>query len=75
MKIKTEVIICDICKSESNVKNINYPVVFYTEQTEGRPVSPYISQEKLDICDECLEKVAKITATGAMGYNEYKIKD
>lgn len=75
MKLTKEIAVCDICKSESNIISVNYPVFFYTEQTEGRPVKPYISQQKLDLCDKCLRKVTKITATGAMGYNEYNISN
>lgn len=74
MKVTTY--ICDICgKNAKRLTQVNYPVVFYTEQNEGKPTDPYISQEKLELCSECVDKVTRITACGAMGYNKYRIKE
>ena len=67
---------CDICGEESlNTKKINYPVVFYTDQTEGRSCNPYISQETLDICESCRDKVLRLKGYGAQGLNNYSIID
>lgn len=66
---------CDICHTDTNVKPINnIPVTFYTEQTEGRSVEPYLSMVKMDICLRCLDMIIKnqpLTGTGAQGNNEY----
>jgi hypothetical protein len=56
MKIITEKYRCDICGAECEklkVKQVNYPVVFYTEQTEGRSCKPYISNQNIDVCNNC----------------------
>lgn len=65
---------CDICSEKRPVKEIDYPVIFHTEQTEGRLVDPYIFQQKLEVCDECIRKIAVLHGEGAMGYNEYNIE-
>ena len=68
-------IYCDVCGKESlNTKKINYPVIFYTEQIEGRSCNPYISQEILDICESCRDKVLRLKGYGAQGLNEFVIK-
>ena len=66
---------CDICKTKvSNLITINYPVLFTTEQDEGRSVNtPYVSQERLEICSECKNKIIKLRASGCQGYNQYTI--
>ena len=75
MKKVTEIYECDICKKqEVKMNSINYPVLFLTEQTEGRSVDPYICQQKIDVCKDCETKIIKLTGMGAMGHNEYKIK-
>lgn len=73
MKKTIEVVTCDICGKEENCTNISYPVMFYTEQTEGRSCSPYISNQKIDICEDCLGKTVRVHATGAQGHNTYYI--
>ena len=52
---------CDICEKEtSNGLNINYPVIWFTEETEGRSTSHYISNEKkIDVCRENFESFRK----------------
>lgn len=72
--MKTEIISCDICGSTGKVVNENIQVVFTTEQTEGRYSEPYLSNEKIDICMDCLGRRLKgesIYANGAQGYNNY----
>jgi len=70
--------ICDICAAsgrEGMFTEINIPLVFYTEQTEGKGVAPYISNKKMEICQQCEHKLIDtlpIIAYGAQGYNEYK---
>ena len=51
-----------------------FPVIFYTDQTEGRPSDPYISFEKIDICNDCLHKAIRLTGRGAQGNNTYTIE-
>ena len=73
-------IICDICGNEiSAYKNcvtpqdhkVTVPVIFHTNQEDGRPVEPYISFESIDICNECLMKLTNLHADGCQGYNKY----
>lgn len=74
MKKIIETIMCDICgKDVEGIKNTKYPVLFTTEQTEGRSCKPYISYQDIDLCPECLKNVIKIGGCGAQGYNKYKI--
>lgn len=79
MQKQTTSYFCDICKKETekdNVKSISrMPVIFTTEQTEGRSVEPYLDFVSIDICNKCLAKSIKIKASGAMGYNNYRIVD
>ena len=75
MRLVIEKCICDICKKEvERITTVNYPVIFHTEQTEGRSCSPYISKEKLDLCDECAERVLMLDGWGAQGVNSYDIR-
>ena len=64
---------CDICGEETTVQKVNYPVIFHTEQDEGRPVKPYISQKMIDMCQDCLLKALRIDGYGAQGNNEYEL--
>ena len=74
MKKTIEKFYCDICGAEcEDVKQINYPVVFCTDQTEGRSCEPYISNEKIDVCKNCCKKILKIKATGVQGINSYTL--
>lgn len=76
---------CDLCKDSWTVDEAefkrtakSYPVKFLTEQNEGRGVKPYFEFALLDLCADCEENLLKVyplTAVGAMGYNEYKIKE
>ena len=71
-----EIYTCDICKKETektNIKTLTIPVRWLTEQNEGRSIKPYITTETKDICEECLERITKVNATGAQGFNDYKI--
>lgn len=69
---------CDVCRKEMAKKEpMKIQVIFNTDQTEGRPCSPYLDEYRLEICDDCLKKVHKghyIFASGAMGHNDYYFK-
>jgi hypothetical protein len=69
---------CDICTSKENVKaELDIPVVFTTEQTEGRSCPHYLKFYKLDVCLKCYGIVlsGKIPfGSGAMGHNTYSFK-
>ena len=75
-RIKT-IFKCDICgkecDKEKDIFSIAYPVIFITEQQEGKSCMPYIDVTRLDLCSKCANKVSKIEAQGAMGYNKYRI--
>ena len=68
--------VCDLCRGKAVHKKCPVPVTFLTEQTEGRPVKPYLAIESLDLCEVCLELIVRrqpIQASGAMGHNTYEI--
>ena len=73
--MRETIVKCDICQSEKVIDNFKIQVLFTTEQTEGRGITPYnLSDEKLDLCESCRSHVLKgnyIFAEGAMGYNKY----
>ncbi len=74
MKRTIEKFYCDICGIEcEDVKHINYPVIFHTDQTEGRTCNPYISNQNIDVCNKCCEQILKLSAVGAQGYNKYTL--
>ena len=69
-------IICDICKNKvENDKclTVKFPVVFTTEQTEGRSTKPYISYNELDLCINCQKKILTVQGQGAQGYNSFDL--
>lgn len=76
MEVKTYY--CDVCKERVNLNFFaKIPVIFVTEQTEGRPIKPYIDMATLDLCDTCKDRVLDgnfIFAAGAQGYNRYYFK-
>jgi hypothetical protein len=66
--------ICDICHQPAKFLKARVPVVFVTEQTEGRPCKPNLVFETVDICEGCLQRVVDsypLTAHGAQGHNTY----
>ena len=66
---------CDLCGrqlAEGDMTHLdNVPVLFTTEQTEGRQVTPYVEQVPLDLCHDCVDHLVNVYAIGAMGYNKY----
>ncbi len=74
------IITCDLCdKEKTDIKKYNMQVIFETEQNEGRTTEPYFSNIGLDLCKSCYQSIIDerqyISATGAMGQNNYFIKD
>ena len=69
---------CDVCKVITPTQNtLKIQVIFTTEQTEGRPCDPYLTDKNLDLCEMCLKAVLKgnyIFGSGAQGYNAYYFK-
>lgn len=69
---------CDLCGTEmghNEVFQAKLPVIFTTEQNEGRPSKPYVQMEQLDLCRECLDRYIAVAASGAMGVNDYRWRD
>jgi hypothetical protein len=65
---------CDLCKEPATKLRQCVPVVFTTEQTEGRPCKPHLTMETLDLCEGCLQRITggcPLTAHGAQGCNTY----
>lgn len=71
-------IYCDICGDlEIKEKQKSFQVIFTTEQNEGRSCEPYLEDARLDLCEQCRNRVLEgdaIFAQGAMGYNNYYFK-
>lgn len=75
MKTNVVKVTCDLCLKETEkYTEVNYPVLFFTEQNEGRTTAPYISQQKMDLCPSCLDKAVIIHGRGAQGWNKYTTK-
>lgn len=75
--MRSENYTCDIkdCGEPATHKQKAIQVIFLSDQTEGRSCAPYLSDQKIDLCEKhmtkLLEKEKYITATGAQGYNTY----
>lgn len=66
---------CDICGTEFDEKRrVNVPVLWVTEQNEGRSVKPYFGTKELDLCEACTDKVHVVEAAGACGVNNYRFR-
>ena len=67
--------ICDVCDEETRNGKIDIQVIFTTEQNEGLLCKPYLCNEKLNLCNKCLNNALYngnyIYAKGAMGQNTY----
>lgn len=65
---------CDVCREPANHLQVKVQVVFTTEQTEGRPTTPHLSIDALDLCEGCLQQIIRrhpVKASGAQGHNTY----
>lgn len=53
---------CDLCGKESQEKNdfkkVRLNVIWTTEQSEGKNCKPYIDDEKLLLCQGCMDRIA-----------------
>ena len=76
--MKKTTMFCDVCKEEAKVaEEKKIQVIFTTDQTEGRGTTPYLSIEKIDICQKCNDKILRgnyLIGSGAQGYNNYSFK-
>ena len=57
MRKTIEEIKCDVCNRPMNDKTTELTIVFTTEQNEGRPCTPYLTNGKVDLCDDCKKKI------------------
>lgn len=79
-KMKIEKLICDVDNCITNnedVKSVDLQVIFETNQTDGRSCKPYLSNEKVDLCTNCRQKILDnnyLHAYGAQGHNTYYFK-
>jgi hypothetical protein len=79
-RVKMEIIkkVCDICESVTKNEKEEIQVIFTTEQTEGKSCEPYLEIVKMNVCISCKKDILKgkaVTGWGAMGYNNYRIKN
>lgn len=78
MKKTIDQYFCDICGNmtkEDGLHRIKYPVIFHTDQTEGRASRPYISLKDIELCHHCFGKALKIHGVGAQGHNTYSFEE
>jgi hypothetical protein len=76
--MKKEITYCDVCKKETQIKTKTLPVIFTTEQTEGRSCKPYLETNRIDICEECGRLIISgnfLYGTGAQGHNQYRFRN
>lgn len=69
---------CDIagCGKPAVKLQQKLQVVFTTEQTEGRPTTPHLTDVVLDLCESCLQRIVErhpVRAAGAQGHNTYDL--
>lgn len=72
--MKVEKNLCDVCHNKAVLIGFRLTVIFTTDQTEGRNVDPYLSTERMDLCQKCQDFILKgnmLTGKGAMGHNTY----
>lgn len=56
----------------------NITVVFTTDQNDGSGCKPYLSNENIDLCPDCIEKLVNsypVIGYGAQGYNTFKFRN
>ena len=82
MRKKIEIVECDICENRSDsgevaqliIEPISLQLIFTSEQTEGRNITPYLTTENLDVCTYCKERILSgnyVYGCGAQGHNSY----
>lgn len=71
---KIEIQICDLCKEEKEIQNIIVPVFRTFDANDGRTFydRKIFSNEKLDLCNDCLEKITKVHSIGVC-CDDYKV--
>lgn len=82
--MKKEIYYCDICQKEAGSPRSRdlsaeetFQVIFTTEQNEGRSTESYLEYKKIDICENCRNRILigeALFAEGAMGHNKYYFK-
>ena len=79
--MKVENFYCDIegCEKETEQETVRMQVIFTTSQTDGAGMPRHFTEEDINICETCLEKILKsgkyIIGSGAQGYNTYLLKE
>lgn len=66
---------CDICGTEVDqyaVFHAELPVMFTTNQNDGKPHDPYVDVAHVDLCPDCLDRCVTVEASGMMGVNKYR---
>ena len=71
---------CDIrgCENTEKVKEEILSCIRTTDTTEGRPCDRHLVREKLDICEQCYDKIlhgAYVIVYGAQGYNTFELHE
>jgi hypothetical protein len=71
---------CDIknCGNTENIIEAAIQCIRTTDTTEGRACKRYLVREKIDICEECYNKIlngAYVTVYGAQGYNTFELHE
>lgn len=54
---------CDMCRTEFTADELkSYPVMVkqYCDNTEGRPCTPYVSSQKMDLCMCCADAICNV---------------
>lgn len=53
--MKTTIVKCDVCGGTEKVEsNLEIPVIWTVEDTEGHATNPYLQINHLDICGPCM---------------------
>jgi len=69
---------CGVSVTKDELKGKYIQVIFTTEQTEGRSVQRYLSNETIDICEGCMKRILNgeyLYGSGAQGFNQYWFGD
>lgn len=73
--MKKEIKVCDVCGSEKDVHQLQFPVLRKYDSADGRtfyqPMK--LALRAIDLCEDCLRKSTNIIDLTVMGYGEVKI--